>query len=161
MGGFSFSLNLSAPLQEAKLRNAAKNKIASIRRLNRLTAKSLKREIYSDFKAVEIAISEFKLQIEKIMQEYDQSAFVSNITHAGDVKLQYPICNTQHANVVYVNIELEHTPNLKTVIDNIKRKFHNNNHVLRGLLQTFDGKPPLSIEAFRQSVEPAIYSTTA
>ena len=60
-GGFSFSLNLSAPIQEAKLRRAAKNKIASIIRLNKLEAQSLKNEVYTDFKALENSINEFHL----------------------------------------------------------------------------------------------------
>ena len=60
-GGFSFSLNLSAPIQEAKLRHASKNKITSIRRINKLAAQSLKNEVYTDFKALQNSINEFHL----------------------------------------------------------------------------------------------------
>lgn len=60
-GGFTFSLNLSAPIQEARLRQASKNKIASIIRLNKLAAQSLKNEVFTDFEALENSINEFNL----------------------------------------------------------------------------------------------------
>ena len=61
-GGFTLSINLAAPIQEAKLNTMSKNKIASIKRINQLAAKSLKNEVLSDYKAVEISIIEFKLK---------------------------------------------------------------------------------------------------
>ena len=61
-GGLTFSINLAAPLQEAKLSNISKNKIASIKRINQLAAKSLKNEVYSDYKFVEISMTEYKLK---------------------------------------------------------------------------------------------------
>ncbi len=60
-GGFTLSINLAAPIQEAKLSAMAKNKIASIKRTNRLTGKTLKNEVFGDYKAVEISLNEYKL----------------------------------------------------------------------------------------------------
>jgi len=60
-GGFTLSINLTAPIQESKLRTTSENKIASIKRIKQLAAKSLKNEVMSDYKSVEIAIIEYKL----------------------------------------------------------------------------------------------------
>ena len=61
-GGLTFSVNLSAPIQEAKLSTISKNKIASIKRINLLAVKSLKNDLYNDYKAAELSIIEFRLK---------------------------------------------------------------------------------------------------
>lgn len=58
-GGFSFSMNLSAPIQEMKLRHTAAQKIRSIKRVQSMNAEILKNEIFSDYKALEILISQY------------------------------------------------------------------------------------------------------
>ncbi|MDQ2718210.1 MAG: hypothetical protein M3Z26_00410 [Bacteroidota bacterium] len=58
-GGFTFSLNLSAPIQEFKSRKVAAQKINSIKRLNLLQANALKSEVYSIYKALENSINEY------------------------------------------------------------------------------------------------------
>ena len=58
-GGFSFSLNISGPLQEIKIKNLSRQKILSIQRLNQIQCNALKNEVFTDFKALEIAVFEF------------------------------------------------------------------------------------------------------
>lgn len=58
-GGFSFSLNLSTPIQEVKNKRKAKQKILSIKRLYELQATTLKNEVFVLYKALESSIIEF------------------------------------------------------------------------------------------------------
>lgn len=58
-GGFTFSVNLSAPITEIKSKQLSKQKIQSIQNINALTALALKNEVAANYKAVEIEIYEF------------------------------------------------------------------------------------------------------
>ena len=58
-GGFTFSLNLSAPIQELKNKRIATQKIQSIRKVYHLQAETLKNEVFVDYKALENSIIEF------------------------------------------------------------------------------------------------------
>ena len=57
-GGFTFSLNLSAPIQEAKARRQAVMKIESIRKTNDLEKFQLKQQVKANLKALENSIFE-------------------------------------------------------------------------------------------------------
>lgn len=58
-GGFTFSLNLAAPITEIKTKQAAKQKAASIIQLNKILAADLKNQIIADYESLNISISEF------------------------------------------------------------------------------------------------------
>jgi hypothetical protein len=58
-GGFTFSLNLSAPIQEAKSKKLSVLKIASINKINMLQASSLKNEVFADYEACRLSIFEY------------------------------------------------------------------------------------------------------
>jgi hypothetical protein len=59
-GGFSFSLNLSGPLQEVRLNQAARNKIEFIQRNNGLLAHDLKNSITIDHNHILNLITEYQ-----------------------------------------------------------------------------------------------------
>lgn len=108
-GGFTLSINLAAPIQEARISTISKNKIASIRRVNQLAAKSLKNEVFSDYKAVEISIIEynlkdsltyFKLAAFSIFQtQYERN----EITPSDFLAKQYEIASIQTQRIVERN----------------------------------------------------------
>ena len=58
-GGFSLSFNLSGPIQEIKFKNISKHKTTSIEKINKIQCISLKNNVFVDFKALELSISEF------------------------------------------------------------------------------------------------------
>lgn len=58
-GGFTFSLNLSAPVQEAKAKKLSAFKIASIKKINLIQASSLKNEVFADYEACRLSILEY------------------------------------------------------------------------------------------------------
>lgn len=58
-GGFTFSVNLSAPVQEAKAKKLSEQKINSVIRLNQIKRNDLKNEVYADFKSLESSVNEF------------------------------------------------------------------------------------------------------
>lgn len=60
-GGFTISLNLSAPIQEMKLRHQTKMKIQSIRKTNELQSNLLKNQAKADIKALQNSIFEFEV----------------------------------------------------------------------------------------------------
>lgn len=60
-GGFTVSLNLSAPLQEAKFRQQVNRKIRSISKANDLQATTLKNQAKAEIKALQNAIFEYNL----------------------------------------------------------------------------------------------------
>ncbi|MGN6247371.1 MAG: hypothetical protein ACTHNG_03385 [Ginsengibacter sp.] len=60
-GGFSFTLNLSAPIQEARARRMATLKIQSITETYRLEAFQLKEEAKTDFKGLQNLIFDYHL----------------------------------------------------------------------------------------------------
>ena len=108
-GGFTFSINIAAPLQEAKFSNISKNKISSVKRINKLAAKLLKNEVYCDYKVVEISITEFKLKDSlehlkfkafKIFQtQYERN----KITPSDFLAKQYEIQSIQTARIIERN----------------------------------------------------------
>ena len=108
-GGFTLSINLAAPIQEAKQSTMKKNKMASIKRINQLVAKALKNEVFSDYKAVEISIIEFKLRDSleylklaafKIFQtQYERN----EITPSDFLAKQYEIRSTQTQRIIERN----------------------------------------------------------
>jgi len=57
-GGFAATLNLSAPLQEFKIKRDKRQRNASIEKLNELQAKELKNKIFLQLKSIKISISE-------------------------------------------------------------------------------------------------------
>ena len=59
-GGFSFSLNLSAPIQETKARQQSDLKIQSIRKTNILHRELLKQQVKSDIKGLQNSIFEIR-----------------------------------------------------------------------------------------------------
>lgn len=59
-GGFTFSLNLSAPLQEIKNKHQSKQKIISTKRVNQIQCSLLINEVFADFKGLENTINEFQ-----------------------------------------------------------------------------------------------------
>lgn len=108
-GGFTFSINLAAPLQEAKFSNISKNKIASIKRINMLGAKLLKNEVYCDYKAVEISITEFKLKDSleylklKAFKIFKTQYERNEITPSDFLAKQYEIQSIQTARIIERN----------------------------------------------------------
>lgn len=70
-GGFTLSLNITAPLQEIKLNKQTAAKIRSIQRLNDMQAQILKNEITADYTTLEMMIEEYnsKEGIEKLKRQ--------------------------------------------------------------------------------------------
>jgi hypothetical protein len=61
-GGFNIQFNLGAPLAEFKMREASRQRAASIRRLNELEAGKIKNTVQAQYEAVRNAIKEFEAQ---------------------------------------------------------------------------------------------------
>ena len=59
-GGFTISLNISAPVQEIKSRKLSEQKIQSIKKLHKLQAFSLKIEVFADYKSLQNSIFEYR-----------------------------------------------------------------------------------------------------
>lgn len=58
-GGFTLSVNLSAPLQELRLKRLSKQRIQAINKQYKLQAETLKNEVFADLKALEISIQDY------------------------------------------------------------------------------------------------------
>ena len=116
-GGFSFGLNLSAPIQEAKQRKLSILKIQSIKKINLLQASALKTEIFMAYETIKIAISDYHNKDssvhlkEKAFQLYSSQYARNEITPSDFLGKQYEIQNihTQRlfeANEIYKSILL-------------------------------------------------------
>jgi hypothetical protein len=72
-GGFSFSLNISGPLQEIKLRRQSALKVQSIKKLFQLQATALKNEVFADYEALKNSIIEYHSR--DSLEYFTQEAF--------------------------------------------------------------------------------------
>lgn len=70
-GGFTLSLNLTAPLQELKLNKQTAARIRSIQQVNRLQAATLKDEVTADYLQLQMILMEYngKQQIEQLKRQ--------------------------------------------------------------------------------------------
>lgn len=58
-GGFTLSVNLSAPLQELRLKRLSKQRIQAINKQYQLQAETLKNEVFADIKSLELSINDY------------------------------------------------------------------------------------------------------
>lgn len=58
-GGFTLSVNLSAPIQEIRLKRLSKQRITAIVKQYQIQAKTLKNEVFADSKTLEISIQDY------------------------------------------------------------------------------------------------------